>query len=96
MEYVGEVLNVDQFNERVDMYTSEKETNFYFMQLNNNLIIDAKKKGNYSRYINHSCNPNTETQKWNVNGELRIGIFSLEKIKGGEEITFNYNYSRYG
>lgn len=30
------------------------------------MIIDATNKGNMSRFINHSCEPNTEMQKWLV------------------------------
>lgn len=52
--------------------------------------------GNISRFINHSCEPNAETQKWTVNGELRIGFFCLKKINPGEEITFDYQFQRYG
>lgn len=37
-----------------------------------------------ARFINHSCEPNCETQKWMVRGELAIGLFTLRKIKAGE------------
>ncbi|KAG9344008.1 hypothetical protein JZ751_012484 [Albula glossodonta] len=40
-------------------------------------IIDAGPKGNYSRFMNHSCQPNCETQKWTVNGDTRVGLFAL-------------------
>ena len=33
------------------------------MALNASEIIDATAKGNVSRFINHSCDPNCETQK---------------------------------
>jgi hypothetical protein len=29
-------------------------------------VIDASKKGGLARFINHSCDPNCETQKWQV------------------------------
>lgn len=40
------------------------ETNFYLCEINRDMVIDATYKGNKSRYINHSCDPNTEMQKW--------------------------------
>lgn len=40
------------------------ETNFYLCEINRDMVIDASYKGNKSRYINHSCCPNTEMQKW--------------------------------
>ncbi|KNC25511.1 putative histone-lysine N-methyltransferase CG1716 [Lucilia cuprina] len=96
MEYVGEVIDTDEFEKRRIMYSQDKNRHYYFMALRSDAIIDATIKGNISRFINHSCDPNAETQKWTVNGELRIGFFSRKSIMPGEEITFNYQYQRYG
>lgn len=46
-------------------------------------IIDAGPKGNQARFMNHSCQPNCETQKWTVNGDTRVGLFALEDIPTG-------------
>lgn len=96
MEYVGEVLNSKQFEKRANDYSKQMNAHYYFMALRNDCIIDATKKGNVSRFINHSCEPNAETQKWTVNGELRIGFFSSKPIMPDEEITFDYQFQRYG
>jgi SET domain-containing protein len=58
--------------------------------------IDATKKGGIGRFANHSCNPNSEVQKWVVGRRLRMGIFTKRDVERGEEITFNYNVDRYG
>lgn len=50
-------------------------------------IIDAGPKGNYSRFMNHSCNPNCETQKWTVNGDIRVGLFALCDIPAGKKMA---------
>ncbi|KAH8415566.1 hypothetical protein KR222_005456 [Zaprionus bogoriensis] len=96
MEYVGEVIDSEEFERRQHLYSADRNRHYYFMALRGEAIIDATAKGNISRYINHSCDPNAETQKWTVNGELRIGFFSLKTIMPGEEITFDYQYQRYG
>lgn len=90
MEYVGEVLDKKQFKERSDNYARNKITHEFFMTLSHGRTIDATKKGNISRFINHSCDPNAESQTWFVDDEWRIGIFAIKPISPNEEITFNY------
>ena len=71
---------------------NEQTPNFYFLSLDHERIIDATTKGNSARFINHSCSPNCETQKWSVKGETRIGIFAISVIQPGEELTFDYQF----
>lgn len=54
-------------------------------------MIDAGPKGNVARFMNHSCSPNCETQKWTVNGDTRVGLFAICDINADSELTFNYN-----
>lgn len=63
MEYVGEVLDPKEFRKRAKEYSKENNPHFYFMSLKADTVIDATVKGNISRFINHSCDPNAETQK---------------------------------
>ncbi|KAL3641217.1 hypothetical protein CASFOL_016185 [Castilleja foliolosa] len=94
IEYVGEVLDVHVHEARQKEYALNGHKHFYFMTLNGSEVIDACTKGNLARFINHSCEPNCRTEKWMVNGEVCVGLFSLRDIKKGEEVTFDYNYVR--
>lgn len=38
--------------------------NFYMCEIAKDFIIDATRKGNASRYLNHSCQPNCRLEKW--------------------------------
>ncbi|XP_015921891.1 histone-lysine N-methyltransferase SETD2 isoform X2 [Parasteatoda tepidariorum] len=96
IEYVGEVISTQEFKQRVKQYAREKSNHYYFMALKSDEILDATNKGNLSRFMNHSCDPNCVTQKWTVNGELRIGFFAKRDLKAGEELTFDYQFQRYG
>ncbi|GIY58904.1 histone-lysine N-methyltransferase SETD2 [Caerostris darwini] len=96
LEFVGEVLNHKEYRQRVKLYAKEKNVHSYFMALKTDEILDATYKGNWSRFINHSCDPNCETQKWTVNGELRVGVFAKRRISAGEEFTLDYQFQRYG
>ena len=41
--------------------------------LNDQMVVDSSVKGNNSRFLNHSCDPNCTTKKWIVKGEERCG-----------------------
>ena len=96
MEYVGEVLDTRLFKKRAKQYAKDEVKHFYFMALSKDQFVDATCKGNISRFINHSCDPNAETQKWTVNGEIRVGFFTTKNIRAGDEICFDYKFERYG
>uniref|UniRef100_A0A452J0G4 Histone-lysine N-methyltransferase NSD3 n=1 Tax=Gopherus agassizii TaxID=38772 RepID=A0A452J0G4_9SAUR len=90
-EYVGELIDEEECRLRIKRAHENSITNFYMLTVTKDRIIDAGPKGNFSRFMNHSCNPNCETQKWTVNGDVRVGLFALRDIPAGMELTFNYN-----
>ncbi|XP_035264145.1 histone-lysine N-methyltransferase, H3 lysine-36 specific [Anguilla anguilla] len=90
-EYVGEVIDEEECRARIRHAQENDICNFYMLTLDKDRIIDAGPKGNQARFMNHSCQPNCETQKWTVNGDTRVGLFALVDIPAGVELTFNYN-----
>ncbi|XP_034232621.1 histone-lysine N-methyltransferase NSD2 isoform X2 [Thrips palmi] len=96
IEYVGEVIDDEEYQKRLLKKHEEKDENYYFLTIDSTRIIDAGPKGNVSRFMNHSCQPNCETQKWTVMGDTRVGLFSLCDIPAGTELTFNYNLESKG
>uniref|UniRef100_A0AAY4BSU0 Histone-lysine N-methyltransferase, H3 lysine-36 specific n=1 Tax=Denticeps clupeoides TaxID=299321 RepID=A0AAY4BSU0_9TELE len=90
-EYVGEVIDEEECRARIKHAQENDICNFYMLTLDKDRIIDAGPKGNQSRFMNHCCQPNCETQKWTVNGDTRVGLFALEDVPAGLELTFNYN-----
>ena len=53
----------------------------YVMDLGGGLMVDATRKGNVSRLINHSCEPNCVVEKWAVGGVARLGIFARTEVR---------------
>lgn len=90
-EYVGELIDEDEVKRRIDESHENNISNYYMLTLDKNRVIDAGPKGNLSRFMNHSCAPNCETQKWTANGDVRVGLFAIYDIPTGTELTFNYN-----
>lgn len=63
------------------------------MTFDNKLIVDATMKGNMTRFVNHSCDPNCEMIKMMVKGRPRMALFAgAEGIVTGEELTYDYNF----
>ncbi|XP_063313745.1 histone-lysine N-methyltransferase NSD2 isoform X1 [Pelobates fuscus] len=90
-EYIGELIDEEECMARIRHAQENDITHFYMLTIDKDRIIDAGPKGNYSRFMNHSCQPNCDTQKWTVNGDTRVGLFAVRDIPAGEELTFNYN-----
>lgn len=92
MQYVGEVFSTESDFGRKRMEKYNKSNVSYLMKSAASEVIDATDYGNLARFINHSWEPNCETQKWNVLGEIWVGIFTLRDIKEHEELTFDYQF----
>ncbi len=52
--------------------------------------VDAEKEGNYSRFINHSFEPNIEIASVFLDGMVHILLLTLKKIEKGEQLCCNY------
>jgi SET domain-containing protein len=99
VEYVGEVISIEEFNFRCEeqqILPMPYKTQHYSILLNNSLVIDSHSSGNIARFINHSCEPNCIAKVWVKNGRDTIGIFASKKIKSGEVLTYDYRYQTYG
>lgn len=55
------------------------------------LHIDAKRAGNFSSRMSHSCRPNCGTMTAVINGTYCVAMRSLREIQVGEELTIDYN-----
>lgn len=94
IEYIGEVITESEFQDRMsEEYANDRH--HYCLNLDSGLVIDGYRMGNFSRFVNHSCDPNCEMQKWNVNGVYRMGLFALKDIKAGDELSYDYNFHSY-
>ena len=58
----------------------------YLFKLNKTYTLDGNIEDNPAKYINHSCKPNSKAY---VTGR-RVLIYSIKRIKEGEEITYHY------
>lgn len=90
IEYCGEVIDHADMIERLIDSTND----FYLMNIEGDYYLDAKKCGNKSRFINHSCEPNAYLEKWiGQDKTTKILIFAKNDIPAGTEITYNYNFA---
>jgi histone-lysine N-methyltransferase ASH1L len=92
MEYVGEVVSENEFKLRM-LTEYVDDTHHYCLHLDGGAVIDGHRMGGECRFVNHSCRPNCEMQKWTVNGFYRMALFTLRDIEPGEELTYDYNFS---
>ena len=91
IEYIGEIVSEKTFIHRMtEMYSGD--SHHYCLNITSGIVIDGYRMANEGRFVNHSCEPNCEMQKWSVNGYYRVGLFAKRDIQPGEEVTYDYNF----
>ncbi|GIY85008.1 histone-lysine N-methyltransferase SUV39H2 [Caerostris darwini] len=97
LEYLGEILTTGEAEKRDR--SSGDNNGTYLFDLDFGVqkciyTIDARRYGNGSHFINHSCCPNLQVfAVWTdmqVEYMPRLAFFANRNIKRGEELTFDY------
>jgi uncharacterized protein len=86
IEYEGERISQEEADNRYSK-VHENSPHTMLFEVNDQIVIDATRRGNSARWINHSCSPNCEI----VDENERIFIQSRRDIRPGDELTYDYN-----
>ena len=89
IEYVGDRISHARANRRYDDHDANDNHTFLFA-VDRNVVIDATVDGNDSRFINHSCDPNCES---NIE-KRRVFVDAIRTIEVGEELNYDYQIGR--
>lgn len=85
IEYTGEVISWDEALRRHPHDPTDPHHTFFF-HIDDGRVIDASHGGNSSRWINHSCEPNCESDERGG----RVFIKALRDLQAGEELSYDY------
>ncbi|MBS3111674.1 SET domain-containing protein-lysine N-methyltransferase [Candidatus Woesearchaeota archaeon] len=84
IEYIGEKIS----RLKSELFDENPEKGIYLFELNKKYDLDGNVEYNTARFINHSCNPNCYVEIKNE----EIWILSINEIKKGEELTYDYGF----
>ena len=85
IEYRGERTTWEAASERQDNDSSDPQHTFIFAT-SDGRVIDASRRGNAARWINHSCTPNCYAFE---DSEGRVFIEASRTIRVGDELTYD-------
>lgn len=91
VEYAGQRIDAETADARYDDDAMDHHHTFLF-EIDDDTFVDAGRKGNEARFINHSCDPNCATY---IQGR-RIYIEAVRNIQPGVELTYDYSFNRDG
>lgn len=97
IEYVGEVIGLRVSEKREKQYETlyGQDGCCYLFRIDGEYFVDATRKGNAARYINHSCDPNCIAKIIiDENDQKRIVFYTKKRISEGEEITYDYKFPK--
>ncbi|HVR15644.1 MAG TPA: SET domain-containing protein-lysine N-methyltransferase [Candidatus Limnocylindrales bacterium] len=86
IEYKGKLITDKEADRRYSR-VHEHSPHTMLFSLEGGWVIDATRRGNSARWINHSCAPNCEIEE---EGQ-RIFIEARRDIRLGDELTYDYN-----
>lgn len=86
IEYRGKRITWDEAQALPDS-DPENPYHTFFFALDDGRVIDAGRRGNAARWINHSCAPNCKTEE---DDEGRVFIYAKREITPGEELAYDY------
>ena len=89
IEYVGDRISHARANRRYDDH-DENDNHTFLFAVDRNVVIDATVGGNDSRFINHSCDPNCESNIEN----RRVFVDAIKSIEPGAELSYDYQIGR--
>jgi SET domain-containing protein len=87
IEYKGRIISVRQADRRRSTDPNDENHTFLFALSDGKRVIDANIDGNAARWINHSCEPNCETEE---SDHGRVYINAIRDIRKGEELHYDY------
>lgn len=88
VEYKGLVITEEKADRRYPDVDELKPYHTFLFLVDGAMVIDANRKGNSARWINHGCQPNCESSE---NEDGRVFIEAIRDIKPGEELMYDYN-----
>ena len=86
VEYKGQRTSYKKAVSRPDSDPGDSAHTFLF-ELDDGRAIGAGVRGNAARWINHSCDPNCETEE---SDDGRVYIQAMRDIRSGEELNYDY------
>jgi len=89
IEYLGDRVSHAQADLRYEHKDISDNHTFLFI-VDRGVVIDGGTNGNDARFINHSCDPNSES----LIDDRRVFIEAIRTIQAGEEITYDYQIGR--
>jgi SET domain-containing protein len=89
IEYRGARTTWEVANQRPDSDPDNPQHTFIF-ETSDGGVIDAGRRGNAARWINHSCAPNCRSYE---DDDGRVYIEARRTIPEGDELTYDYRLS---
>ncbi|KAF3480164.1 histone-lysine N-methyltransferase Clr4 [Arthroderma uncinatum] len=102
--YVGELIKESTSDKREDAFDADKHASYLFsLDLYKDdghgpknekfYVVDGRKFGSITRFMNHSCNPNCKmfpAAQSDSRQIYEIAFFAIRDIPAGTELTFDY------